>query len=120
MRKLSTFRYLVAAAALSTVACSTTQRDAVQVNSPAPAVMRGASLTNVPPVNSAGPASMTVPSTEALAITAGAANRNGTFLGYIEGVGPSPSGNVTPPTGQVIPPSLYANPEITVNSSISS
>ena len=51
MRKLSKLKYLVAAAALSTVACSTTQRDAVQVNSPAPAVMRGASLNNVPPVN---------------------------------------------------------------------
>jgi len=82
--------------------------------------MRGSALTNVPPVNSAGPASMTVPSTEALAITSANANRNGTVLGYIEGVGPSPSGNYTPLTGQVIPPSLYANPEITVNSSISS
>ena len=120
MRKLSSLKYLVAAAALSTVACSTTQRDAVQVNSPAPAVMRGSALTNVPPVNSAGPASMTVPSAEALAITSANANRGGTFLGYIEGVGPSPSGNYTPATGQVIPPSLSANPEITVNSSISS
>src|SRR5205823_88007 len=38
----------------------------------------------------------------------------------IEGIGGSPSGNYTPPTGQLIPPSLYANPESTVNSSISS
>jgi hypothetical protein len=107
-------------ASFAVVACSTNTHDAIQTNSPAPAVMRGASLTNTRPVNSAGPASMTTPSTEALAIAAENAGYNGRVLGYIEGAGPSPSGNYTPPTGQVIPPSLTANPQITVNSSISS
>lgn len=117
MRKLSIFKYLVAAGVVASAACSTTQHDAVQFNQPAPEVMRGAALS---PINSSGPASMTTASTEALAMSAERANRGGTFLGYIEATGPSPSGNTSPVTGQVIPPSLYANPEITVNSSISS
>src|SRR5438477_9235549 len=102
------------------IACSTYTHDAIQTNSPAPEVLRGASLTTAPPINSQGPASMTTPSTEALAITAANQGYNGRFLGYIEGAGPSPSGNYTAPTGLLIPPSLYANPELTVNSSISS
>src|SRR5229473_6130279 len=83
---------------LSAIACSTYTHDAVQTNAPAPAVLRGASLTTAPRVNSSGPASMTTPSTEALAIAAANQGYNGRFLGYIEGVGPSPSGNYTPPT----------------------
>jgi hypothetical protein len=102
------------------IACSTYTHDAVQTNQPAPAVLRGASLTTAPPVNTSGPASMTTPTTEALAITAANQGYEGRVLGYIEGIGSSPSGNYTPPTGQLIPPSLYANPEVTVNSSISS
>jgi hypothetical protein len=105
---------------LTAIACSTYTHDAVQTNAPAPAVLKGASLTTAPPINSQGPASMTTPTTEALAITAANQGYDGRFLGYIEGIGPSPSGNYTPPTGQLIPPSLYANPELTVNSSISS
>jgi len=50
-----------------------------------------------------------------------AANQRERFLGYINPSGPQP----TPPgqmavTGQVNPPSQYANPEATVNASISS
>src|SRR3954452_10812938 len=120
MRKAFGLKELITAAAIAAAGCSTNTTDAVQVNSPAPAVLRGAALTVAPPVNSAGPASMTTPSTEALAITAARANVNGRVLGYIEGAGSSPSGNFTPATGQVIPPALYANPQLTVNSSISS
>lgn len=105
---------------LAALGCSTNTHDGVQTNEPAPAVLRGASLTSSPGINSAGPASMITPSTDALAIAAANANRGGRVLGTVEVAGPSPSGNYTAPTGQVIPPSMYANPEITVNSSISS
>src|SRR5438105_980576 len=93
-------RYGLAAslvASMAAVGCTTNTHDAIQTNSPAPAVMRGASLTNTQP-NSAGPASMTTPSSDAMAIVAANAGYNGRVLGYIEGAGPSPSGNYTPPT----------------------
>jgi len=120
MRKSLIFKQLITAVALVAAGCSTNTTDAVQVNAPAPAVMRGAEMRSAPPINSAGPASMTVPSAESLAILAARSNVGGRVLGTIQAVGPSPSGNYTAPTGQVIPPALIANPQQTVNSSISS
>src|SRR5205809_4434309 len=121
MRKAFGLKELIAEVASAAAGCSTNTHDAVQTNAPAPTVMRGATLTNAPAVNSAGPASMTTPGTEALAIAAANANSGGRFLGYIEGVGPSPSGNVSPVTGQVLEPALRVpNPPMTVNASISS
>jgi hypothetical protein len=103
---------------LTAIACSTYTHDAVQTNAPAPAVLRGASLTTAPPVNSQGPASMTTPSTEALAIMAANQGYNGKFLGYIEGSGPTPSSNYTAPVGRLIAPSVYANPASTSSAPI--
>src|ERR1051326_6231288 len=121
MRKHLKWKELLSAVAIAaTMGCSTNTHDSVQTNSPAPAPMRGASLST-PGVNSAGPASWTTPNTEALAIAAANANRGGRFLGYIEGSGVSPSGNVSAPTGLVLDPALRVpNPQITVNSSTSS
>lgn len=121
MRKHLKWKELLSAVAIAaTMGCSTNTHDSVQTNSPAPAPMRGASLS-APGVSSAGPASWTTPNTEALAIAAANANRGGRFLGYIEGSGASPSGNVSPLTGLVLDPALRVpNPQITVNSSTSS
>jgi hypothetical protein len=50
-----------------------------------------------------------------------AAHQRERFLGYINPAGPQPTPpDQMPVTGQLIPPSQYANPEVTVNSSISS
>jgi hypothetical protein len=86
-----------------------------------PAATPGSSSgTTNPPMASAMDLSNQVQrSVDAQAIAA--AHQRERFLGYINPAGPQP----TPPeqmpvTGQVIPPSQYANPEVTVNSSISS
>src|SRR6266404_5446964 len=56
---------------------------------------------------------------EAAAIVA--AHQRERFLGYINPAGPQPTPpGQMPATGQLIPPSMYANPEATVNASISS
>ena len=121
MRKHFRLKELITAVAIAAIGCSTYTHDAVQTNSPAPEVLRGASMTTAPIINSAGPASMTTPSAEALAITAANASYGGQFLGYIETTAASPSGNISALTGQVVEPALSVpNPEITVNSSISS
>jgi len=57
---------------------------------------------------------------DALAVAAANASFRGRYLGVAD-PGPSPTGGApTAPTGQFVNPSLYANPEVTVNSSISS
>jgi len=48
------------------------------------------------------------------------AGHQGRFLGYANPGPPSPDYGKDIPTGQVIPPAMYTNPEQTVNSSISS
>src|SRR4051812_11682389 len=124
MRKIFKLKGLIAASALvfGIAGCSSNGRDAVQVNSPAPEVLRGASLSTTNPnaVVTNGPASMTSSSVDAYAIAAANQNRDGRVLGPAYLDGPSPSGNYTPPTGQLVPPALIANPQVTVNSSISS
>lgn len=56
-------------------------------------------------------------SSEAIAVLAG---HQGRFLGYANPGPASPNYGIDYPTGQVIPPALIANPQQTVNSSISS
>jgi hypothetical protein len=86
-----------------------------------PAATPGSSWgTTNPPMASAMDVSNNVQrANDAAAIVA--AHQRERFLGYINPVGPQPTPpDQMPVTGQVIPPSQYANPESTVNSSISS
>lgn len=86
-----------------------------------PAATPGSSSgTTHPPMASAMDISTRVQrANDAAAIVA--AHHRERFLGYINPTGPQPTPpGQMPETGQVIPPSQYANPEVTVNASISS
>jgi hypothetical protein len=75
--------------------------------------------TTNPPMASAMDSSMSVQrANDAAAIVA--AHPRERFLGYINPTGPQPTPSAQYVTGQLIPPSMYANPEATVNASISS
>ena len=73
----------------------------------------------IAPMISSGPASMTTPSVESYAMLAEQQGFRGRILGPSHPGQPSIGANM-PPTGQFQSPSAVANPEITVNSSISS
>lgn len=86
-----------------------------------PAATPGSSSgTTNPPMASAMDISTSVQrANDAAAIVA--AHQRERFLGYINPTGPQPTPpDQMPVTGQVIHPSQYANPEVTVNASISS
>ncbi len=115
----------VLACSLAVFGCSTnhTPGDGQPSMTPpmTPSATPGSSSGNTnPPMTSAMDISNRVErANDAAAIMA--ANQRERFLGYINPTGPQP----TPPgqmpvTGQVNPPSMYANPEATVNASISS
>jgi hypothetical protein len=118
----------LAAAAVCSIlifGCSTnhTPGDGQPSTSPpmTPAATPGSSSgTTNPPMASAMDLSNQVQrSVDAQAIAA--AHQRERFLGYINPAGPQPTPpDQMPVTGQLIPPSQYANPEVTVNSSISS
>ena len=118
----------LAAAAVCSIlilGCSTnrTPGDGQPSTSPpmTPAATPGSSSgTTNPPMASAMDLSNRVQrSVDAQAIAA--AHQRERFLGYINPAGPQPTApDQMAVTGQVIPPSQYANPEVTVNASISS
>ncbi len=129
LKKIQNLRGGIAAAvfacSLAVFGCSTnhTPGDGQPSMTPpmTPSATPGSSSgTTNPPMASAMDISSSVErANDAAAIMA--ANQRERFLGYINPTGPQP----TPPsqmavTGQVIPPSMYANPEATVNASISS
>jgi len=115
----------VFACSLAVFGCSTnrTRGDGQPSMTPSmsPAATPGSSSgTSNPPMASAMDISNSVQrANDAAAIVA--AHQRERFLGYINPVGPQPTPpDQMPVTGQVNPPSQYANPEATVNSSISS
>jgi hypothetical protein len=115
----------VVACSLAVFGCSTnrTPGDGQPSMTPPmnPAATPGSSsgATN-PPMASAMDISTSVQrANDAAAIVA--AHQRERFLGYINPTDPQPTPpDQMPVTGQVIPPSMYANPERTVNASISS
>ena len=115
----------VFACSLAVFGCSTnrTPGDGQPSMTPSmsPAATPGSSSgTSNPPMASAMDISNSVQrANDAAAIVA--AHQRERFLGYINPVGPQPTPpDQMPVTGQMNPPSQYANPEATVNSSISS
>src|SRR3954454_8801858 len=86
-----------------------------------PSATPGTSSGTNPPMASAYVEGVTVDrANESAAIMA--AHQRERFLGTINPTGPqpNPAQPATAPTGQFIPPSAYANPQATVNASISS
>ncbi|HXA17223.1 MAG TPA: hypothetical protein VN380_09540 [Thermoanaerobaculia bacterium] len=115
----------VVACSLAIFGCSTnrTPGDGQPSMTPSmnPAATPGSSSgTTNPPMASAMDSSTSVQrANDAAAIVA--AHQRERFLGYINPTGPQPNPpGQMPVTGQVVPPSMYTNPEVTVNASISS
>jgi hypothetical protein len=126
-KKTQHLRGGLAAAAVCSIlvfGCSTnrTPGDGQPSTSPpmTPASTPGTSSGANPPMASAMDLSNLVSrSVESQAVAA--AHQRERFLGFINPAGPQPTPpDQMPATGQFIPPSQYANPEVTVNASISS
>jgi hypothetical protein len=118
------FAAAAAIASLAVFGCSTNRTPGdgqPAMTAPAsPSSTPGTSSGTNPPMASAAAEGISVDrANESAAILA--AHQRERFLGTINPSGPQPNYSLqAPPTGQVNPPSMYANPEVTVNASISS
>ena len=137
MRKVVSSKQILAsttlAAALAIFGCTTNkmpgdgQPSSMPYNSPASTAptngtsggTRPGTSGGITPMISSGPASMTTPSVDAYAVVAESQGFRGRILGPSFPGQPDIAASVEP-TGQFQNPSLVANPEITVNRSISS
>lgn len=137
MRKVVSSKQILAstalAAALAVFGCTSNripgdgQPSSMPFHSPATAAptngtsggARPGTSGGITPMISSGPASMTTPGVEAYAVVAQSQNFRGRILGP-SSPGQSNLSEAIPPTGQFQNPALVANPEVTVNRSISS
>ena len=137
MRKVVSSRQILAstalAASLAIFGCTTNkmpgdgQPSSMPYNSPATSAptngtsggTRPGTSGGITPMISSGPASMTTPAVDAYAIVAESQGFRGRILGP-SFPGSQDFSQTQQPTGQYQNPSLAANPEITVNRSISS